>query len=337
MSWGLPRAAATPPMGGTVALPGLARRPQLEWGHSYAASTVNPNPRHSIMPPPPPPPAQPQSQSQAQARRPFVPGPALPPSPTEESVYSRRDSHRSHGSRASAGARQSKQLWHNRFSRDHGRTSAGDLGRKPSRLDNPDLRSAILNRASASVASLGHLSYQSGTTDHSLPPLPEGGLRLDFPLPPSPSTRAPSMAFPTPRISVPNAHSGLATTGPSVPPPNRSLIPSRPSIKGFVPNSDHLDGNSSSIFEYADYTRTSGYGNGNVNGLNTAPVTAGPSERDTIRQTADWYEKPLWVWDGQSGPLPPIPTDHAQSDGQSFRQSRKSVRWDMGDGVARAL
>lgn len=305
MSWGLNKSnAGTPPR--TNAALSLALRPQLEWGHSYAASTVNPNPRDSVMPPNP---------------RPFVPGPDIPPSPTEESVYSRRESHRSHGSRVSV--RQSRQSHHSRVSRDVG---AADLGRKPSRTSNPDLRSAILSRASASVASLGHLSFQSGTTDHSLPPLPEGGLRLDFPLPPSPSTRVPTMTFPTPRISVPNAHTGPAGA------PNRSLVPSRPSIKGagLSSNSNYNEAKSS-IFEYADYSRTSGW--------NGAP-TAGPSEpsaRDTIRQTADWYEKPLWVWDGQSGPLPPIPNQGSNWDGQSWRQSRKSVRWDPADDIARAL
>jgi hypothetical protein len=147
------------------------------------------------------------------------------------------------------------------------------------------------------------------------------------------------MMFPTP------THVG------NVPAPNttRPLMPSRPSIKAFVPNTNHLDGNSSSIFEYADYTRTSNYTTATTNargGPSNAIATGSqyePGGRDTIRQTADWYDKPLWVWDGQSGPLPRIPTDYSGWDGQSWRQSqsggqsRKSVRWDPADGVARAL
>lgn len=296
LSWGLNQGVNATPPAANAALP-LANRPKLEWGHSYAASTVNPNPRQTIMP----------------QARPFVPGPQIPPSPTEESVYSNRESQHSRAS-----GRQSKQTWHNRFSRDP--PPLADLNRKPSRLDNPDLRSAILNRASASVASLGHLSFQSGTTDHSLPPLPEGGLRLDFPLPPSPTSGTPSIAFPTPRISMQG----------NVPPPvNRSLMPPRPAIKPSAPASVKP---SSSIFEYADYTRTSAM----TGGASASDANA----RDTIRQTADWYDKPMWVWDGQSGPLPPIPTDQTEWDGTSWRQSqgRKSVRWgDPADGVARAL
>ena len=122
----------------------------------------------------------------------------------------------------------------------------------------------------------------------------------------------------------------------SVPPPpppkpgpgNRSLVPQRrPSDRKPAPNI-------SAVFEYADYTRQSTAG----------PVSVGgEGVRDTIRQTANWYEKPLWVWDGQSGPLPRIPTDHGVLEGLDQRQSqaqgqgRKSVKFDPADGVARAL
>jgi hypothetical protein len=61
MSWGLQRPAA----GGA----GTKSRPHLEWGHSYAASTINPNPRNSVMPPLPP----------SGLNRPFIPGPLVPP------------------------------------------------------------------------------------------------------------------------------------------------------------------------------------------------------------------------------------------------------------------
>lgn len=363
LSWGLNKsghATPSPPKRGSRALPAL-NRPNLEWGHSYAASTKNSNPRHSIMPPPP-----------TGLRSGFVP--QIPPSPTEESVYSKRESHRSLTSRASTHNNhkldEPRQLWHSRFSRDqhaasssndHGGGAGADLGRKPSGLSNPALRSAILSRASASIASLGHLSFQSGTTDHSLPPLPECGLRLDFPLPPSPSTRLPTMFFstPTPRSSMgPGAGNVRAPSSNST--ATRPMIPSRPSIKAFVPTNN--DGNSSSIFEYAVYTRTSEYtttgptgtpgngaGNGNAatKGAGAGPVAGSslnvnePGGRDTIRQTADWYDKPLWVWDGQSGPLPRIPDENQVLDGQPWSQSqgqgRKSVRWDPTDGVAMAL
>lgn len=380
LSWGLGKsthATPSPPKRGSRALPAL-NRPNLEWGHSYAASTKNPNPRHSIMPPPP-----------TGLRSGFVPQMPIPPSPTEESVYSKRESHRSLTSRASTHNNHNhnhdhktdepRQLWHSRFSRDQhagsssndhadgggGAGGGADLGRKPSGLSNPALRSAILSRASASVASLGHLSFQSATTDHSLPPLPEGGLRLDFPLPPSPSTRVPTMLFstPTPRTSM---GPGVGFGAGNVPAPNitRPLMPSRPSIKAFVPTTTHTtasdanhDGNSSSIFEYADYTRTSEYtttgttGNGEGKGNPTTKgtgATAGnalnvnePGGRDTIRQTANWYDKPLWVWDGQSGPLPRMPAENQGLDGQPWSQSqsggRKSARWDPTDGVAMAL
>jgi len=295
MSWGLPAAA------------GLASRPKLEWGHSYAASSINPDPRKSVMPHVPIPTPQ---------ARPFVPGPIIPSSPTEESVYSKRDSQRS--GRESRHSRQSKQSFHSR--RSIIPSPLPGLNRKPSRTSNPDLRSAILSRASASAVSLGNWSMHSGVSDHSIPALPEGGLRFDFPLPPTPSTRASTMY----QASVPPP-----------PPPkpqgqgqgNRALIP--PSKRGSggrkpVPNS--------SVFEYEDYTRES-----------TVPQSeAGrDADRDTIRQTANWYEKPLWIWDGRSGPLPRIPTDHGILDGSDWRQSqghnRKSVKWDPADGVARAL
>lgn len=296
MSWGLQQ----PPAGG-----GSRSRPNLEWGHSYAASTVNPNPRYSIMPPLPP------SSSQ---NRPFVPGPIIPPSPTEESVYSKRDYQRS--GRESRQSRQSKQSFHSRHRQSGSNLNPG-LNRKPSRNSNPDLRSAILSRASASAASLGNWSIHSSTSDRSIPALPEGGLRFDFPLPPTPSSRAPTM------VSVPPP--------PPPKPGNRSLVPQRrPSDRKPAPNIP------SSAFEYADYTRESTAG----------PVSVGgEGVRDTIRQTKDWYEKPLWIWDGQSGPLPRIPTDHGMLDGADWRQSqaqgqgqgRKSVKFDPADGVARAL
>jgi len=292
VSWGLPR----PSVGGAS---GTESRPNLKWGHSYAASTVNPNPRYSVMPPLPPTSAQ---------NRPFVPGPIIPPSPSEESVYSRRDSQ--HSGRKSRQSRQSRQSFHVNRKRQSGQSN---INRKPSRTSNPDLRSVILSRASASAASLGNRSMHSGVSDHSMPALPEGGLRFDFPLPPDSSTRTPTM------VSVPP---------PAPPKPaNRSLVPQRrPSDRKPAPNI-------SSVFEYADYTRESTAG----------PVSVGgEGVRDTIRQTADWYEQP-WVWDRQSGPLPRIPTDHGNLEGSGWRQSqaqgqgRKSVKFDPADGVARAL
>jgi hypothetical protein len=298
MSWGLQR----PPVGS-----GSKSRPNLEWGHSYAASTVNPNPRYSVMPPLPP---------SSSLNRPFVPGPIIPPSPTEESVYSKRDSQ--HSGRESRQSRQSRQSFHSHRNRQSAQGQSNlnptPLNRKPSRNSNPDLRSAILSRASASAASLGNWSMHSGVSDHSIPALPEGGLRFDFPLPPTPSTRTPTM------VSVPPP--------PPPKPGNRSLVPQRrPSDRKPAPNI-------SAVFEYADYTRESTAG----------PVSVGgEGVRDTIRQTADWYEKPLWVWDGQSGPLPRIPTDHGVLAGLDQRQSqaqgtgRKSVKFDPADGVARAL
>ena len=299
MSWGLQR----PPLSG-----GRSKsRPNLEWGHSYAASTTNSNPRRSVMPPLPP-----VKQNQ---NRPFVPGPVIPPSPTEESVYSKRDSNRS--GRESRQSRPSRLSSHSHRNRQSGQSSStpnppSGLNSKPSRISNPDLRSVILSRASASAASLGDWSIHSGTSGHSVPALPEAGLRFDFPLPPTPSTRAPTMA--------------------SVPPPpppktgNRSLVPQRrPSDRKPAPDI-------SSVFEYADYARESTAG----------PASVGEGQRDTIRQTANWYEKPLWIWDGQSGPLPRIPTDHGMLDGSDWRRSqaqqgRRSVRFDPADGVARAL
>ena len=297
MSWGLQR----PPVGGAS---GTISRPNLEWGHSYAASTVNPNPRCSVMPPLPPTSTQ---------NRPFVPGPIIPPSPTEESVYSRQDSQ--HSGRDSSQSRQSmrsKQSFHSHRNRQSGQANLS-LNRKPSRISNPDLRSVILSRALASAASLGNWSMHSGVSDRSIPALPEGGLRFDFPLPPDPSTRTPTM------VSVP----------PPAPPKtgNQSLVPQRrPSDRKPAPNI-------SSVFEHADYTRESTAG----------PVSVGrEGVRDTIRQTADWYEQP-WVWDRQSGPLPRIPTDHGILGGSDWRQSQaqgqgwKSVKFDPADGVARAL
>jgi hypothetical protein len=292
-SWGLSRQGQQGELG---------IRPKLEWGHSYAASTVNPNPRVSVMPPLPPSFPHP---------KPFVPGPAVPPSPTEESVYSlSRHSHNGRESRQSrASTRQSKQSFHDRHSNSNQfNPSPAGVNRRPSRTSNPDLRSAILSRASASAASLGNWSIHSGTSEQSLPPLPEGGFKFDFPLPPTPTRTH------TPNVSIPSVP--LPQTGNS----NRNLIPS-PGRKP-VPNVPQ-----SSVFEYGDYTRES-----------TAEVGPSRSEtgESTIRQTANWYEKPLWIWDGQSGPLPRIPTDHGRLDGDGW-QSRKSVRWDAGDGVARAL
>ena len=327
MSWGIHK-NTSPPKRDSRPLP-TVNRSNLEWGHSYAADVVNPDPRHSIMPPP---------------LTGFATAPQIPPSPTEESVYSKRESHRSLTSRASTHnhgrSDEPRQLWDSRFSRDQQPSSIGhggaDLGRKPSGLSNPALRSAILSRASASVASLGHLSFQSGTTDHSLPPMPEGGLRLDFPLPPSPSTRVPTVMSSIPRASIGAGN----VPGPSA---TKVLTPSRPSIKAFV-SAPNLNKNSSSVFEYADYTHNSNYTTA------TATTTSGPSggsgeheRRDTLRQTANWYDKPLWVWDGQSGPLPRIPTEQgglggdSWSQSQSQSQSRRSVTWDPADGVAMAL
>jgi hypothetical protein len=299
MSWGLPRDAS-----GSEA---LARRPQLEWGHSYAASSINPNPRQSVMPQPPLP-------------RPFVPGPQLPPSPTEESVYSKRESQHSKTSRQSA--RQSRQSNQNRYSvysndigPGYNLTPTIGLNQQPSsnRSSNPDLRSAILSRASASAASLGGWSAHSGMSERSLPPLPEGGLRFDFPLPPTPGSRAATM------VSVPEPRVLQAST-------SRPLLPTRATDMQTQANMQ------SSVFEYEDYTRQS-----------TGPVA--PSEsargeasaRNTIRQTPDWYQKPLWMWDGQSGPLSPIPTDNGKLDGSDWRQSGKPPSWDLTDNVARAL
>jgi hypothetical protein len=295
MSWGLPAAGA-----------GLGSRPKLEWGHSYAASSINPNPRQSVLPPLPPPTPQ---------ARPFVPGPIIPSSPTEESIYSKRDSR--HSGRESRHSRQSKQSFHSR--RSIVPSPLPGLNRKPSRTSNPDLRWAILSRASASAASLGNWSMHSGASDHSIPALPEGGLRFVFPLPPTPSTRAPTMYQPSVPPPPPSNKGQGQGNRALIPPPKRGSGGRKP-----VPNS--------SVFEYEDYTRES-----------TIPQSdAGrDADRDTIRQTANWYEKPLWIWDGQSGPLPRIPTDHDMLDGSDWRQShnqnRKSVKWDPADGVARAL
>lgn len=304
MSWGLQR----PAVGGG----GTKSRPNLEWGHSYAASTINPNPRNSVMPPLPP----------SSLNRPFISGPLIPPSPTEESVYSKRDSH--HSGRESRQSRRSKQSFHSHSHRNRqsGQSNLNPnsnpvaLNRKPSRNSNPDLRSAILSRASASAASLGDWSMHSGTSEHSIPALPEGGLRFDFPLPPIPTTRAPTM------VSVPPPPPAKSGNG------NRSLVPQRrPSDRKPAPNI-------SSVFEYAHYTRESTAG----------PVSVGgEGQRDTIGQTANWYEKPLWIWDGQSGSLPRIPMDHGMLGGSDWRRSqaqeqgRKSVKFDPADGVARAL
>lgn len=312
MSWGLPR-------DGTNAGPdALARRPKLEWGHSYAASSLNPNPRQSMMPQPPVP-------------KPFVPGPQIPPSPTEESVYSKRESQHSRASRQSARQSRQSNQHQNRYSvYNHGNneglgyslTPGTGLNRQPSsnRSSNPDLRSAILSRASASAASLGGWSIHSGVSEHSLPPLPEGELRFDFPLPPTPGSRAATM------VSVPEPRTQQA-------PPDRPRVSPRKDVPQSQSNMQ------SSVFEYEDYSRQSTVAGPVVPPTSARSAAGGRSEsgRDTIRQTANWYEKPLWIWDGQSGPLPRIPTDNGMLDGSAWRQSQKTVRWDPADGVARAL